>query len=205
MVEMWPNRPQHGEIRGLPPLPAHAINEAPDSPVTTDPVSITLGDVQAAGAAIRKAIADGDGPLPPKFLVEFLLQEWRRYLALTHHRHGPASTAWAAADDATRRLILSVLPVRSPAQRSKLMQSLPKLVADLKTGCAIAATPESTRDAFLAQLREIHLALIEPPKNGKEAPEPDLSDTITMDVRDPRYRMLLDKLDGADGVEHIEM
>lgn len=173
--------------------------------MTQDSVQITLGDVQAAGAAIRKAIADGDGPLPPKFLVEFLLQEWRRYLALTHHREGPDSADWAAAVDATRRLILSVLPVRSAAQRSKLMQSLPKLVADLKKGCATAATPDAARDAFLAQLREIHLALIEPPKNGREAPEPDLSDTITMDVRDPRYRLLLDKLDGADGVEHIEM
>lgn len=202
---MWPNRARHGEIPALPPAAAGASNEEPVSSVTPDSVQITLGDVQAAGAAIRKAIADGDGPLPPKFLVEFLLQEWRRYLALTHHRHGPESDEWAAAVDCTRRLILSVLPVRSASQRSKLMQSLPRLVTDLKAGCAVAATPGSVRDAFLAQLREIHLALIEPPKNGKQAPEPDLSDTITMDVRDPRYRMLLDKLDGADGVEHIEM
>ncbi|MBK8957392.1 MAG: hypothetical protein IPM80_02930 [Proteobacteria bacterium] len=33
----------------------------------------------------------------------------------------------------------------------------------------------------------------------------DFSDTVTMDVRDPRYRALLDRLDGADSVEHIEM
>ena len=70
---------------------------------------------------------------------------------------------------------------------------------------AFWSTPPTVRDDFLSQLREIHLALIEPPKDGKEKPEPDLSDTITMDVRDPRYRMLLDRLDGADGVEHIEM
>lgn len=179
--------------------------EEPVSPVTNDSTQITLGDVQAAGAAIRKAIADGDGPLPPKFLVEFLLQEWRRYLALTHRRHGPESVEWQAAVDATLHLILSVLPVRSAAQRSKLTQSLPKLVADLKIGTATAGTPVAVRDAFLAQLRDVHLGLIEPPKSGKEAPEPDLSDTISMDVRDPRYRMLLDKLDGADGVEHIEL
>lgn len=173
--------------------------------MTSESVQITLGDVQAAGAAIRKAISDGDGPLPPKFLVEFLLQEWRRFLALLHHRHGPDTPEWQNAVDATLRLIVSVQPVNSPAQRSKLMQSLPKLVADIKAATALASTPAAVRDEFLSQLREIHLALIEPPKDGKEKPEPDLSDTITMDVRDPRYRMLLDRLDGADGVEHIEM
>lgn len=184
---------------------AAAFHEELISPVNPDSVQITLGDVQAAGAAIRKVIADSDGPLPPKFLVEFLLQEWRRYLALTHHRHGPASAEWTAAVDTTLHLILSVVPTRSAATRSKLMQSLPKLVADLKAGCAMAATPAGVRDSFLAGLREIHLALIEAPGNGKDTPEPDLSDTITMDVRDPRYRLLLDKLDGADGVEHIEL
>lgn len=173
--------------------------------MSNESVQITLGDVQAAGAAIRKAIADGDGPLPPKFLVEFLLQEWRRYLALTHHRHGPDAPEWRNAVDSTLRLIVSVQPVTSPAQRSKLMQSLPKLVADIKAATAAASTPPPVREAFLAQLRDLHLALIEPPKDGEERPPQDLSDTITMDVRDPRYRMLLDKLDGADGVEHIEM
>ena len=173
--------------------------------MSSESVQITLGDVQAAGAAIRQAIANGDGPLPPKFVVEFLLQEWRRYLALTHHRHGPESAAWRAAVEATLRLIVSVQPVTSPAQRSKLMQSLPQLVADIKAGTAAARTPDAVRDAFLAQMRELHLVLIEPPKRGNAAPEPDLSDTISMDVRDPRYRALLDKLDGADGVEHIEM
>jgi hypothetical protein len=166
---------------------------------------IQLADVQAAGSAIREAIADGDGPLPPRFLVEFLLQEWRRYLAVTHRRHGASSPEWQTGVDATRRLIISAQPVHSPAQRSKLMQSLPKLVADIKHGAAIANTPLPVRDAFLGQLRDIHLALIEPPVDGKEKPEPDLSDTLSMDVRDPRYRMLLDRLDGADGVEHIEM
>lgn len=173
--------------------------------MASNATQITLADVQAAGAAIRKAIADGDGPLPPKFVVQFLLQEWRRYLALTHWRHGPDSPQWTSAVDATQRLILSVLPVRSAAQRSKLMQSLPQLVADLKTGCATAATPGDVRDEFLAQLRETHLALLEPRKDRAETPERDLSDTVTMDVRDPRYRLLLDKLDGADGVEHIEV
>lgn len=174
-------------------------------PVSSEPTPIQLADVQAAGFAIRKAIADGDGPLPPKFLLEFLLQEWRRYLALTRHRHGAESAEWQSAVDATLRLIVSVQPVNSPVQRSRLMQSLPKLVADIKFATTVANTPIATREAFLAEMRTIHLALIEAPVDGKETPETDLSDTISMDVRDPRYRMLLDRLDGADGVEHIEM
>lgn len=166
---------------------------------------IGIEDVRAAGLAIRKAIADGDGPIPPRFLVEFLLQEWRRFIALVHHEHGPVSAEWSSAVDATRRLILSVQPVTSSAQRSRLMQSLPRLIAEIKHGAAVAGTPPVARDTLLAQLRDIHLRLIEQPSTASNAPAPDLSDTISMDVRDPRYRALLDKLDGADGVEHIEM
>jgi len=163
-------------------------------------------DFQAASTAIRKAIADGEGSLPPRFVVEFLLQEWRRYLALTHHQAGPASAEWKEAVQITRQLLASLQPSPGAASRAKLTQSLPRLVADLKTGMALAHTAPETRDDFLHELRELHLRLLDPNAPPVHGRGPDhLSDTITMDTRDPRLRMLLDRLDGADGVEHIEM
>jgi len=168
------------------------------------PVSL-LADIQAASAAIRKAIADADGPLPPHFLVEFLLSQWRRYLVLTHHHQGPQSVEWQEAVDTTGRLLLSVLPVTSQAQRTALSKSLPKLVNDLKRGARLGVVEPLAMDLFLKQLGELHLAKLDPKRPFDTPYTSDLSDTIAMDVQDPRYRALLDRLDGAEGVEHIEM
>lgn len=161
---------------------------------------------EAAAAAIRTAIAEGDGPLPPHFVVAFMLCEWRRYLALTRQEYGESSVEWRNALDTTQRLVLSLQAPANSADRARLTQSLPGLIADLKTGASLAGMPVAARDNFLATLREYHLRLIDP----SSAPRPrrrgeDPSDTIALDTRDPRLRAVLDRLDGADGVEYIEM
>ena len=164
-----------------------------------------MPDIKAASTAIRQCIADADGPLPPHFLVEFLMSQWRRYLVLVHHHKSAASPEWAQAVDATRRLLFSVLPVTSVAQRVALGKSLPQLVADIKKGAALGQIEPLTRDLFLQQLSEYHIAKLDPKRPLDSGHPNDLSNTISMDTRDPRYRALLDSLDGKDDVEHIEM
>lgn len=164
-----------------------------------------LTDIKASGAAIRKAIADADGPLPPHFLVEFLLSQWRRHLVVIHHQQGALSQEWLAAVDTTRRLLLSVLPVTSLEQRSNLAKTVPTLIADLRRGASQGQVDRLAMDLFLKQLGELHFAKLDPKRPLDKANLSDLSDTIAMDVQDPRYRALLDRLDGVDGVEHIEM
>jgi hypothetical protein len=107
--------------------------------------------------------------------------------------------------DATGRLLLSVLPVTTPAQRTALAKSVPALVTDLRRGAQLGRLEPLAMDLFLKQLSELHLAKLDPKRPLEKANPSDLSDTIAMDVRDPRYRALLDSLDGVDGVEHIEM
>lgn len=184
-----------------------AFNRTDLCTAVTDPVSpgSLLADIKAAGAVIRKAIADADGPLPPHFLVEFLLSQWRRYLVLTHHHQGALSPEWQDAVDTTGRLLLSVLPVTSQAQRTTLAKSLPQLVSDLKRGARLGGIEPLAMELFLKQLGELHLAKLDPKQPFEKPHASDLSDTIAMDVQDPRYRALLDQLDGATGVEHIEM
>lgn len=164
-----------------------------------------MADIKAAGAAIRKAIADADGPLPPHFLVEFLLSQWRRYLVLMHHHKGVQSQEWRDAVDTTNRLLLSVLPITTQAERSELAKSLPRLVLDLKRGATLGQLDGLALELFLKQLGELHLAKLDPKRPLDKTHFTDLSDTIAMDVQDPRYRALLDRLDGAEGIEHIEM
>ncbi len=164
-----------------------------------------MADIKAAGVAIRRAITDADGPLPPHFLVEFLLSQWRRYLVLVHHRQGGQSQEWVAAVDATRRLLFSILPVTTLEQRSSLAKSAPTLIADLKRGASQGHIERIALDPFLKQLSQLHFAKLDPKQPLEKPYLSDLSDTVALDAQDPRYRALLDQLDGRHGVEHIEM
>lgn len=172
----------------------------------SDKPVVTLEDVKTSGLALRQVIADVDGPLPPAFVVEFLLKHWRRYMALTIHDYGTASEEWTHALDTTRRLLFSLLPIATSDERSRLTRSLPMLIADIKIGMDTASMEADERDSFLKELREYHLAMLDPGRRTDHTVPPvDLADTIAMDFRDPRYRALLDRLDGADSVEHIDM
>ena len=177
-----------------------SIETTDEAPKVTD----YRDDIQAASAALRNSIAETEGPLPPAWVVEFMLRSWRRYLVLVHHDSGQGSAAWARAIDVTRRLLQSIVPTESPERRAQLVRELPRLVTDVKIAIDKAQIDATERDTFLDQLRQLHMSLLKleqmPSDQGT-----DFSDTVTMDVRDPRYRALLDKLDGAEGMEHIEM
>ena len=154
---------------------------------------------------IRKAIADADGPLPPSFLLEFLLRDWRRYLAHVHRRAGERSIIWRNAGELTGRIVASSVPLPSREARDAMVRGLPKLVHELKTGMTIAGMTVAQREEFLVQLRAHHLSLLSAPLAPVPAEQPDLSQTVAMNVVDPRYRALLDQLDGLDRLEHIDM
>jgi len=176
-------------------------------PVVSQERSATIDrqDVRAAADIIRRAIADADGPLPPAFLIEFLIRDWRRYLAAVHHKAGPRSIVLKDAEALTNRLLLSVLPADTRESRDTLMKGLPRLVLELKAGMVEAAIEPERREQFLGELRSWHLGLLEAPIPTSAPPQADLSETVAMNVFDPRYRELLDRLDGLDSVEHIEM
>ena len=162
-------------------------------------------DIHAAAQIIRRAIADAEGPLPPSFLIEFLIRDWRLYVASIHHKAGPRSIVLKKAEALTQRLLLSVLPFVSRESRTALMQGLPRLVSEVKLGMMEAGTAPERRDEFLNALRANHLSLLDAPLTTGPATQLDLADTVAMDVFDPRYRELLDRLDGLDSMEHIEM
>ena len=164
-----------------------------------------LEDVRAAGNVIRQAIAEADGPLPPSFLIEFLLSDWRRFLVFVHYDHGADSAEWQAAVATTKALLLSVLPLESAEARTQLIQSLPGLLVQLKAGMARAGTPDDVRDRFLDELRAAHVAVMDAPPPSSPRNALDLSQTVTVNLLDPRHRALIDRLDGLDELEHIDM
>lgn len=165
-------------------------------------------DIQAASAAIRTAIERTDGPLPPTFLVEFLLRHWRVYLARLHAQHGADSKLWREAIALTQQLLWSVSPKVTNAERAALAGALKSLLEGLRQGAAIATVADAAQRGFFDDLSRWHLWLINPASNPMPAaaatqkPAPDFGATLRLDSVDPRYRKIMDYLE-SDNIEEI--
>jgi hypothetical protein len=176
----------------------------------------------AATAVIDRAIENAEGPLPPPFLVEFLVQPWRRFLAAIHHDEGPNSRDWELAVYATDLLLWSIAPKRTEAEKAALGNALKALVDAVRRAMEVAGWDRAAQSAFLRALREWHLQLIRretqpppaspsppplgtvPPKATDPAKPVDLEDTVHLDISDPHYRAYLDMLNHAI-LENIEI
>ena len=167
-------------------------------------IVVTTEHIQAASEAVRKAIEDVQGPMPPAFVVEFLLKEWRRYLALEHQESGADSEGWRRALGTMEKLLWSASPKATAEDRAGLPSALTDLVPMLKLGMESVHTDAEARETFLTALRNMHLGMLHPARAGAAHPVEDMSDTISMNVRDPRYRELLDLL-STDNVEQIDI
>lgn len=164
-------------------------------------------DIQAASAVIRSAIERMEGPLPPAFLVEFLLRHWRVYLARVHAQQG-AGTTWTEAVAVTERLLWSVSPKATPTDRAALAGAIKPLLDGIRRGATVAAMTAQAQRSFLDELSRWHLWLINPATNpapldtNAEEKDMDLSATLRLDAMDPRYRKIMDLLE-SDNVEEI--
>ena len=165
-------------------------------------------DIQAASAAIRAAIERTDGPLPPTFLVEFLLRHWRVYLARLHAQHGAKSMLWHDAVALTQQLLWSVSPKVTNAERAALASALKSLLEGVREGARIATVADEVQRVFFDDLSRWHLWLINPISNPMPAAAAtqksalDLGATLRLDTVDPRYRKIMDYLE-SDNIEEI--
>lgn len=167
-----------------------------------------MSPLEAANNVIRNAIEAANGPLPPSFVVEFLLTHWRQYLAAIHRVHGETSQEWKDAIAVSDQLVWSVAPKATEQERMELGRCLERLVAAIKEGMIVAGCDRDARVQFLRRLSECHLQLVSPPKSEGDAAtataEIDLNQTVQLRPEDLRRRELLDMLDHAY-VQHIEV
>jgi hypothetical protein len=177
-----------------------------------------MNSYQVATSVIDNAIEASQGPLPPAFLVEFLLDPWRSFLAITHTNHGESSEEWKQAVRATELLLWSIAPKATDADRASLTKSLASLLDSIRKATDVAGWQPAQRTAFLRQLSNWHVQLISRSAAATEAAlgenvsargaatatKVDLDDTVQVDVRDPRYREFVDMLNHAS-LEKIEI
>jgi hypothetical protein len=160
-----------------------------------------------ATALVDTAIEEAQGPLPPRFLVKYLLGPWRDQLVRILDRDGEAGSQWQQAVEMTRMLLWSVAPKRNESERKALIAALGTLLNAIKPALDASNWRQPARKLFMSALAAHHVRLIKGdthllPRPGRTLV--DLTDTVHLDVHDPRYRDYLDALNHAQ-LENIEI
>ena len=163
-------------------------------------------DKRAAAEVVRSAIERSKGPLPPLFVLHFVLEDWISSLAAIHRRHGKSSGEWCKAVFATEQMLWSVMPAKTDVDRAELSQSLKSVVTNIREALVSGGCDPARAAYFLNRLATWQLSLLDPKKNadGSQAVKQIDRDTIPIDLSDPTYRRLLDELQG-DNVDQIEL
>jgi hypothetical protein len=131
----------------------------------------------SADAWARRSIRDrlARAPLPP-FAIDFLGGPWLDYVRMLTTEHGSQSEQVQRALEQADLLIESIKEKIDPDTRRKMISRLPKLLGDLRAGCAAVDAPQEQRDAFFDKMFDTHTRLfkglaIELPETSKGQPE----------------------------------
>ncbi|MFN0300900.1 MAG: DUF1631 family protein [Burkholderiales bacterium] len=108
--------------------------------------------------------------MPPRPVLEFMAQQWIKYLVVVHVRHGVESDAWTSALGTVDQLVWSVAPKVTTEERRMLASVVPTLLKSVKAGIAAAGVEDAVCFAFFKELMKCHTAAIQgPPKKPVQA------------------------------------
>jgi hypothetical protein len=105
----------------------------------------------------------------PGAVLEFLVQQWLRFLLLVHAKHGRASDEWKDATEVMDLMIWSIAPLKTLEDRRKLAATVPGLVKRLVAGMAAVGTDAQVRESLFAELLRHHAEALEPKKEKPAA------------------------------------
>src|SRR5207247_80741 len=84
----------------------------------------------------------------PGPVLEFLVEQWLRYLLVAHAKSGRNGAEWKEAVEAMDLLIWSVEPIKTAEDRRKLAATVPGLVKRLVAGMGAGGTDAQVREKF---------------------------------------------------------
>ena len=108
----------------------------------------------------------------PGAVLEFLVEQWLRYLLIVHAKAGRNGDEWKAAVETMDQLIWSVEPIQTPEDRRKLAATVPGLVKRLVAGMNAVGTDAPVREKFFGELMKHHTDALEPRKGKPAAEQP---------------------------------
>ena len=124
--------------------------------------------------ALAKAVAQHEianrveGKGAPKAVVDFLAQQWIKYLIILYAREGGESQAYKDALAAVDQLLWSVEPKPTVEERRKLASSIPAILRGVRTGAAGAGINQDACTAFFGELMKLHTEVMQAQPKPKE-------------------------------------
>ncbi len=99
----------------------------------------------------------------PGVVLEFLVEQWLRFLLLMHATHGRGAE-WKEAIEVMDLMIWTLEPVKTPEDRRKLAAAVPGLVKHLVAGMTAVGTDAQVRERLFGELMKHHTEALEPKK-----------------------------------------
>jgi hypothetical protein len=130
---------------------------------------------RAEKLALAKSVAEHEitrrveGKGAPKPVVDFLAQQWIKYLIILYARGGETDE-FKAALETVDQLLWSIEPKATVEDRRKLASSIPKILKGVRTGVAASGIYEATCTEFFGELMKCHTEVMQaPPPKPKES------------------------------------
>jgi exonuclease VII small subunit len=130
---------------------------------------------RAEKLALAKAVAEHEitrrveGSSAPRPVVEFLAQQWIKYLIILYAREGGESEGYKAALATVDQLLWSIEPKTSVEDRRKLASSIPGILKGVRAGVAGAGINQEACTAFFGELMKCHTEVMQAQPKAKEA------------------------------------
>lgn len=96
----------------------------------------------------------------PEVVCRLLMDAWKDVLLLAYLRQGPDSPQWKGALAVVDRLLWSVQPRPQPGQRQELLQTIPGLLVDLRSGLTGIAYDPARMGKLFKDLQALHVVCL---------------------------------------------
>jgi hypothetical protein len=96
----------------------------------------------------------------PEVVKDILRSGWKDVMLLALLREGEDSPSWKKAVDVVERLVWSVTPKATPAERQELLSAIPPLLAEIKDGLAMISFDTRRSNEMMKELQSCHIACL---------------------------------------------
>jgi hypothetical protein len=104
----------------------------------------------------------------PEVVKDILRSGWKDVMLLALLREGEDSPSWRKSVDVVDRLVWSVTPKGTPAERQELLSAIPPLLAEIKDGLAMISFDTRRSNELMKELQSCHIACL----RGSAPPAP---------------------------------
>ena len=96
----------------------------------------------------------------PEVVKDILRSGWKDVMLLALLREGEDSPSWKKSVDVVDRLVWSVTPKSTPAERQELLSAIPPLLAEIKDGLAMISFDTRRANELMKELQSCHIACL---------------------------------------------